>query len=209
MAVSQNASKDLQTFIEYQQVMSEKEIRKSNFSRDQVYQIYADKMTGLHGKELIKEHKAFIEQPKLYTTEKRWLENNLDKLYKHTAASKIGNTLPGHDSLYIEAIEDHAAGMTDPNKLHPAMRNPEKLQHALGVITYVSGMRKEQNIDLTNKLAKTAKQLGNLVSNLITRNIVSKKLVEQLITEEPKKEQDKSMNKPIQRKQSQDQNLSR
>lgn len=188
MAVKQWAVQDLDVFIEYQQVMSEKEIRRHAFARDQVFKTYKDLMQTKPGKALIEGHKAFIEQPKTIGTERSWIETNLKPLLKETPEIQMASrsSMPGADRKLIETVKDHAAALTNPDKLHPHMRKGDKMQHAMGVITHVSNLRKEKNLELSNKLTEVTRNLTNLVTNVLTRNLASKELVKEMMTIEPK-----------------------
>lgn len=203
MAVAQWSKTDLETFIEYQQVMSEKEVRRHSASRDQVYEAYKELMQTKPGKELIKGHKNFIEQPKTIGSERGWLESNLPILVKETAEVKIAmrSQLPGADQKLIEAVKDHAAALTNPDKLHPFMRDPDRQQHALGVITHVSQMRKEKNMELDSILKQTTQKLTNLIGNIVTRNLATKELVVDMMDKAPMTQTKEIQVKPVSQQQ--------
>lgn len=171
MAKGQNINNDLETFIEYQQVLKESDIVNTQSAKKQVFDIYKGMMSTKEGKEIITKHNSFKTSLIKLKGEEAWLKDNLHPLISNTSKNvSITRHQPiGATDIIKSEVEDMAKSLTS-NRLHPFLKeHPEKQKHALGVLARVAGNRLEQNQNLTQKLEFLTEKFENMVGNLMSQ----------------------------------------
>ena len=173
MDVLNKYNRDLYLFIEYQQVIKESKLTGVNSAKQQIYQIYRGLLRTNEAENLIDKHFEYHNSnaiKKLFTfkDERAWLKDNLKPLIQQTADFKnqVETKMAGEYFQELKTqISDHASGMTRKS-LHTRLLDPKTIEHALGHLAHVSGIKQDRILGLTAQNEKLQQQLKNVVMNL-------------------------------------------
>lgn len=166
-AKENSADQDIITFLEYQHVMKEPDIRNNKKFKQEIFETYKPYMKpGGLGEKLMDDYQGSILK---HVNEEKWLSQNLKPLVeKSYLYVREKRTAPHkeHDQILKRNCEDLAHTMTQ-NKLHPLFqKHPDLIKRAVGVVSNIASNHKEKAAEAEKKATIANNRLKVLVTNL-------------------------------------------